>query len=185
MILYFSTTGNCKYVATKISQATNDKIISIEDCIKKGNYNFTDNCIGIISPTYFWALPSITREFLQKVKLQADYLYYVATYGTSPGASDFYAEKFLGKKLNASFSVRMPDTWTPFFDLSTPEKIAGFSKSTESEIKSIIEHLQQKDCGHFMDNSKSKMTTKIAYSLYESMRKTKVHGQYTNPNVKI
>ena len=122
---------------------------------------------------------------MQKVKLQADYLYYVATYGTSAGASDFYAEKFLGKKLNASFSVRMPDTWTPFFDLSTPEKIAGFSKSTESEIKSIIEHLQQKDCGHFMDNSKSKMTTKIAYSLYESMRKTKVHGQYTNPNVKI
>ena len=173
MILYFSATGNCKYVAKRISESTGDSILSIEDCIKTNNYNFKDKYIGIISPTYFWALPSITRDFLQKAKFQTDYIYYVATYGTSPGASYYYAEKYIKNKINAFYSVRMPDTWTPIFDLSTPQKIAAFSNTTESEINKIIEHLNQKDSGQYMNHLKSKLSTKIVYPVYESARKTK------------
>ena len=29
MILYFSATGNCKYVATKIAESTGDEIVSM------------------------------------------------------------------------------------------------------------------------------------------------------------
>ena len=173
MILYFSATGNCKYVATKIAEATGDEIISIVDCIRQGNYSFQDKCIGIVSPTYDWALPSITREFLQKAELQADYLYYVATYGTSPGASSEYAQKYLGQTIQAFYSVRMPDTWTPVFDLSTAEKVAGFSDTTEDDIKAVIRHLRNKDCGQFMANRKPKALVSIAYPFYELNRRTK------------
>lgn len=36
MILYFSATGNCKYVATRLAQATGQEIHSIVDCIGSG-----------------------------------------------------------------------------------------------------------------------------------------------------
>lgn len=32
----------------------------------------------------------------------------------------------------------MADTWTPIFDLSTPEKAAVFTKTTEAQIDSVI-----------------------------------------------
>lgn len=32
----------------------------------------------------------------------------------------------------------MPDTWTPIFDLSTPEKIEKYTQTTESAIDSVI-----------------------------------------------
>lgn len=92
MLLYFSATGNCKYVASRISQATGEEKLSIVDCLEQGRLSFRDKQIGIVSPTYDWALPSVTREFLAKANLEAGYLYYVATYGTTPGASSAYAQ---------------------------------------------------------------------------------------------
>ena len=145
MILYFSATGNCKYVAARLAAAFGQETVSIVDCIQGGAYYFTDDTIGIVVPTYFWGLPSIVKEFLEKADFHTDYLYFIATYGTTPGASDAMAGKAIrGKTINAFYSVRMPDTWTPIFDLSTPEKVAAFSKTTEAEIDDAIRKIGER-----------------------------------------
>ena len=139
MILYFSATGNCKYVAGRIARAIGQDAVSIVDCIREGRYSFSDESIGIIAPTYFWGLPSIVKEFLEKTSFRTDYLYYIATYGTTPGASDYMAKRAIrGCEISAFYSIRMADTWTPVFDLSTPEKVARFTKTTEAEIGRAI-----------------------------------------------
>lgn len=139
MILYFSATGNCKYVATRIAQSIKQEIVCIVDCINRSKYTFEDEMIGIISPTYDWGLPSIVREFLEKASFQTKYLYFIATYGTTPGASGYMANKAIRNRgIDAYYSIRMVDTWTPIFDLSTPEKVAKYTKTTESEIDSVI-----------------------------------------------
>ena len=51
MILYFSATGNCKYVSSRIASATGQEAVSIVDCIRQGEYSFSDDSIGIVSPT--------------------------------------------------------------------------------------------------------------------------------------
>lgn len=86
MILYFSATGNCKYVATRLAKAFDEESVSITECIGKNRYVFEDKTIGVVSPTYFWGLPSIVKEFLEKASFKTEYLYFVATYGTTPGA---------------------------------------------------------------------------------------------------
>ncbi len=129
MILYFSATGNCKYVAARLASAFGQETVSIVDCIQDGVYDFKDDTIGIVAPTYFWGLPSIVKEFLEKADFHTDYLYFISTYGTTPGASDAMASKAIqGKEIDAFYSVRMPDTWTPIFDLSTAEKVARFPR---------------------------------------------------------
>lgn len=110
MILYFSATGNCKYVAARLAAAFGQETVSIVDCIRDGVYSFTDDTIGIVSPTYFWGLPSIVKEFLEKAELHTDYLYFISTYGTTPGASDAMAGKAIGgKTIDAFCSV----PWLP------------------------------------------------------------------------
>ncbi|MFR5853534.1 MAG: EFR1 family ferrodoxin [Lachnospiraceae bacterium] len=139
IILYFSATGNCQYVAARLAQADGQPTLSIVDCIRENRYAFADETIGIMSPTYDWSLPSIVREFLGKASFQTEYLYFVATYGTTPGATGYMAQKAIrGCQISAYYSVRMPDTWTPIFDLSTPEKVAKYTKTTETEIDGIL-----------------------------------------------
>lgn len=53
MILYFSATGNCKYVAPRLAQAEGQETLSIVDCIRESRYAFEDEVIGIVSPSYF------------------------------------------------------------------------------------------------------------------------------------
>lgn len=111
MILYFSATGNCKYVATRIARALGQETVSIVDCINENRYTFEDAEIGVVSPTYDWGLPSIVREFLGKASFHGAYLYFIATYGTTPGAAGQKANKAIRQQeISAYYSVRMVDT---------------------------------------------------------------------------
>lgn len=247
MILYFSATGNCKYVATRLTRAAQQEMLSIADCIKENRYDFADETISIISPTYDWGLPSIVKEFLEKASFQTEYLYFIATYGTTPGATGYMANKAIqGREIDAYYSVRMADTWTPIFDLSTPEKVARYTKNTEAEIDAVICAVGQRHTNrHMSPRTPAFITEWIAEPIYNNkvrqtshfhvedtcigcgscakkcpvqaieMRdkkpvwvkdkcvmclgclhlcpkfaiqyedKTKTHGQYTNPNVKV
>lgn len=83
MVLYFSAIGNGKYIAKRIAEALNTEFISIEE-IKDYEINNVD---GFVSPTYAWGIPSIVEDFLNNHKLvkRNNYLFYLATYGTTPG----------------------------------------------------------------------------------------------------
>ncbi|MBS6385565.1 MAG: hypothetical protein KH394_00390 [Atopobium sp.] len=67
MILYFSATGNCKYVAERIAAEFDDTAVSIE--VSNGQVNLSeDEMLGIVTPVYNWELPITTREFLQNLQ---------------------------------------------------------------------------------------------------------------------
>ena len=170
MILYFSATGNCKYVATRLVQTEEQEMLSIADCVRNGQYAFSDKTIGIISPTYDWGLPSIVKDFLKKASFQTEYLYYIATYGTTPGASGAIANKAIqDRKIDAYYSVQMADTWTPIFDLSTPEKVAKYTKNTEDEIRSVIRSVKDRSTNRYMSPCTPAFITEwIAEPIYNS-----------------
>ena len=94
---------------------------------RERRFAFEDEAIGIISLTHFWGLPSIVGEFLERASFRTEYLYFAATYGTTPGAIGEMASRAVrGRGIDAYYSVRMPDTWTPILDLSTPERVAKY-----------------------------------------------------------
>lgn len=166
MILYFSATGNCKYVAERLAQT--EEIISIVDCFREKRFRFESDVIGIVSPTYNWGMPSIVREFLETATFKTKYLYFVATYGTTPGAIGAMANKTIrGHKIDAYYSVQMADTWTPIFDLSTPEKVAKYTKNTEVEINAIICNVKERRTNrHMSPRTPMFITEWIAEPLY-------------------
>mgnify|MGYP004566840683 CR=1 FL=1 len=175
MVLFFSATGNCKYVATRLIQSTKQQMFSIADCIRNGQYDFSDGAIGIVSPTYDWGLPSIVKEFLEKASFKTDYLYFVATYGTTPGASGYMANKAIREReIDAYYAVRMVDTWTPIFDLSTPEKLAKYTKKTEAQIDRVIGSVGERRTNrHMTPRTPALITEWIAAPLYnKKVRRT-------------
>ena len=102
MILYFSATGNCKYVAARLAEADAQEVLSITDCMREKRFTFEDETIGVISPTYDWGLPSIVKEFLEQASFRTKYLYFAATYGTTPGAAGAMAnEAVKGRSIDA------------------------------------------------------------------------------------
>ena len=182
MIFYFSATGNSKYVATKIAEDLNDEVVSITDCMKSHTYSFDikeSERIGIVSPTYLWGLPSIVCDFLRNLtlNLQKDnYFYYVSTYGTTTGQSGAMANKILKEKgylIDGFFSVKMPDTWIPMFDLSNKDKVEKINQMAEVEIDQIIPKIKANAKGDYMKNKVPTFAVKIYYKTYDSQRKTK------------
>lgn len=179
MIFYFSATGNCKHVAESIAAVTGDKTVSVAECVKSGKFEFDGlGSVGIVSPTYMWGLPSIVREFLQELKLQStpDYLWFAATYGTTPGQTARFADEILRTKdlvLSAKFCVKMPDTWTPTFDLSDKEKVQRINDAAEPQICTVADMIKNRTVGDFMQCKTPILLTKLLYGLeYDRMRRT-------------
>lgn len=175
MILYFSATGDCKYVASRLAEADTQESISIVDCINENRYDFEADMIGIVSPTYDWGLPSIVKEFLEKASFRTEYLFFVSTYGTMPGASGYIANKAIrGRNIDAYYSVRMVDTWTPIFDLSTPKKVAKYTVKTEAEIDSVIRSVSERHVNkHMPGRTPAFFTELIAEPIYnKNVRRT-------------
>ena len=126
MICYFSATGNSKYVAQRISSAIGEASVSIEGLDPTTLSG--EKVFGLVTPVYYWTLPKIVAGFLEQVKLDdPEYVFLVITYGTTTGACRANATKILSKNgvsIDAAFDIRMPDTWTPMFDLSDPQFVA-------------------------------------------------------------
>ena len=180
MIFYFSATGNSKYVAERIARETNDTAVSIQN-FSGETYQVLNNelQIGIISPTYAWGIPSVLQDFLQKTTLaagQLTYFFYVATYGTTPGRSGHIADEELykrsGRHFDAFFSVKMPDTWTPWFDLSNAEKVKKINDRAEKEIDSVIDQIELRVKNTAMAGETPGFTRAVYPAYYDQMRRT-------------
>ncbi|MDO4546084.1 MAG: EFR1 family ferrodoxin [Bacillota bacterium] len=140
-ILYFSATGNSLAVAKRIG----GELISIPQAIKANQYEYADDVIGFVFPTYCCYPPKIVRDFLRKAKLTANYLFAIATYGNAMGNGGDGAEMLeFGKLAQAAGyefqylnSILMVDNFIDNFDINKEiEKIP--SKKIEDSIDAIL-----------------------------------------------
>lgn len=178
MILYFSATGNSKYVAERIAESLNDKAISIEQ--QSTEITLKENeVLGIVTPTNWWELPILTREFIQKLTIHSNrkpYLFIVSTYGTTAGASGEDAKHELkrrGYDLSAAFSIKMPDNWTPIFDLSDSEDVKKQNEAAEVLLETLIKRIQKKEMGNQQEHKTPYFIKPITNAFLNYERKTK------------
>ncbi len=143
MILYFSATGNGKYIAEQIAEKTDEKCMSIVDCICEDKYCFSNEKIfGMVVPTYFWRLPRIVAEYLGKLRIEnCGYTFFLTSYGATTGEAGSMAKKIMahnGQNFDAYYSVIMPDTWTPVFDLTNKNRVDKWLSDGKKQLKLVI-----------------------------------------------
>ncbi len=156
MIIYYSATGNCKYVANEIADKTRDIAVSMighdySIYLKKGE------SLGIVVPVHFWGLPTFVTEFLSGTDIKSEdenpYIFLIATFGSSPGYCCGYLADLIESKgfgVSAKFSILMVDTWTPVFNLSNEDKINKKTLKSDKQIGDVISKIERKEPGDFV-----------------------------------
>ncbi|WP_310603245.1 EFR1 family ferrodoxin [Anaerosporobacter sp.] len=175
MIFYFSATGNSKHVVSKIKH-DNEMVIAIDEAVKSKQFSYkvTDGRVGIVSPTYDFTIPSIVSDFLNTLTIEFEekpYTFYIGTYGTTTGAAALFANQIMKEKglsFDATFDIKMPDTWTPMFDLSDASKVKGINEKADREIDVLIRQLNQKVKGKHMGLTVPFLIGKIGKRMYDN-----------------
>ena len=94
-ILYFTSTGNSLSVAKSFDEA---ELLSIPQLIKQKQYTIEDEVVGIIIPVYIYTYPKIVKQYLEKVNINANYVFVIGTYGSSFGEFGKKMMKILSKR---------------------------------------------------------------------------------------
>lgn len=78
-----------------------------------------------------------------------------------------------GLSFAAYFSVKMPDTRTPTFDLSNLQKVRRINLNAKQAIDFAIKKIQSRSAGDYMRNKVPTILAKTFYGLdYNAMRRT-------------
>jgi ferredoxin/flavodoxin len=150
-IYYFTGTGNSLHTARRIADALGDaRVINIAR--QKGHATIEDksDTVGIVFPVYYYRLPRIVHEFVEKLRLDTNaYIFAVGTCGGDVGNSLSELDGLLRKNgghLSAGFKALMPDNAYIGMNLVTPlDERAGVLKASEERLSSIIEAIKKKD----------------------------------------
>lgn len=133
MILYFTGTGNSRYIAEKIAAALHDELLCINDRIRSEDTSpvRTGSGLVVVAPTYAWRLPHVVTEWFLKTELTgAERVWFIMDCGDSIGNAGKYNQKLCGKKAlryMGTAQVIMPENY-----------IALFSAPGKSEAREIV-----------------------------------------------
>ena len=145
-----------------------------------------DEKIGIVFPVYFYGLPTVVAEFIDKLTIESSldtFIYTVITCAGSIGNADKTLEKLLGKKnleLKSSFSVTMPNNYNIMSDLPDKEQQNLILQNAEKEIEKIAKLIKTNTTGNFAKHGHFSIFTPIVYRIYGIYRSTK--NFYTTQN---
>jgi len=101
MILYFTGTGNSKFVADYLAEKLDDETVSLNKIIKSGEKL---NCSSekpyvIVAPIYAWRLPAVVEETITNSQLDGcKNVYCIVTMGENSGNTDKYIKKIISDK---------------------------------------------------------------------------------------
>jgi len=112
VIIYFTGTGNSKYVADFLADKIGDDIISLNEIIKN-NEKFvcaSEKPYIIVAPIYAWRFPGKIEDILKNSDLKGNKtVYCIATMGENSGNADKYLQKiFTDKGMNFTGFTGVP-----------------------------------------------------------------------------
>ena len=150
MVLYFTGTGNSKYIAERIATALNEDILSMNDRIKEGNTAnvMTGKSMVIVVPTYAWRIPRVVLNWLQQTKFpEAKKIWFVMDCGGEIGNAAKYNQE-LSRQLHLSYmgtaQIVMPENYIAMFGVPGKAEAKEIVAKAEPSIDDVIKDIQAK-----------------------------------------
>lgn len=139
MILYFTGTGNSRFLAHQLGNLLHDTVVDATDHIQKQSHPAfqSGKPYVFVSPTYAWRLPRVFETWIRKCSFAgSDKAYYVLNCGSDIGAADEYIQKLsadIGFRHMGTAEIPMPENY-----------IALFSAPGEAETETILNKAEKK-----------------------------------------
>lgn len=168
-ILYFTASGNSLAVAKRFDAER----LSIPQMIREKRYEVVDDeAVGIVYPVYNAGLPYIVRNYLEQCKIEAPYVFVIATYGNMAGGTVHEMEKVLaagGNHADYYETLLMVDNYLPVFEMKDQ-----LSKVEEKGIEKNLTHIVTEVSTHTRRAPHSSVIWNIAAAAMAPMMKNSV-----------
>ena len=180
MIFYFTATGNSKFIAERIAAQTSDQLVDIAECVQAGRYScelVDGEAIGFVIPVYYYGIPIIVGEFLQKLNVpKKTYSYAVLNCGGTTADAGKQIRRLF--PLNAEFGVVTVDNYVPMYKTASDEEKQARLDKAELAVDEIVGRVKDRTPGVFNDctGPLPRLVTLAVYPLYKYGRKT---GKFT------
>ena len=144
MILYFSGTGNSKYVAQRMAEALNQSLLSMNDRIRSHDTSpvETDERLVIVTPTYAWRIPRLVRDWLLETEFPgAAQVWFIMTCGSEIGDADRYNRRLCqakGLTCMGTAQLVMPENYIAMFNAPQVEEARQIVARAEPDIDNAI-----------------------------------------------
>ena len=167
MVLYFTGTGNSKYVAQRIAAALGDTLFCMNDRIRAGDTSpvETGRRLVIVTPTYAWRIPRLVRDWLRSTELRgAERIWFVMTCGSEIGNAGKYNRALCGEKgltCMGTAQIVMPENFIAMFNAPTVEEARRIVAKAEPFIDRAIAAIR---AGHMFSPPRKKLYDRIASS---------------------
>ncbi|MEE1011970.1 MAG: EFR1 family ferrodoxin [Acutalibacteraceae bacterium] len=176
MIYYFSGTGNSKHAAEVIAASTGDTAVNIVDAIKNNILGKKDDELtGFVFPVYFWGLPEIIKRFASMPEVRKNlgkYVFCVITCGANTGSADKILSKKLGRNLDYSFSLKMPDNYVVMYDPCEKQKAQRYLRHADKELETVCADIKKREKGR-KGSTQGGVKSAFVSHFYNPFRKTK------------
>jgi len=133
MVIYFTGTGNSRYLAQLLGKKLNDEVVDAAKLIREEEHPKFSSALPyvFVGPAYAWRLPRVFEDWIRVCSFEGDRrAYFVVNCGSSILGAGAYAEKIcheIGLSYMGVAEVVMPENY-----------IAMFSAPDESEAQEII-----------------------------------------------
>lgn len=177
MVLYFTGTGNSRYVATHIAEALDDKLFSMNDRIKAGNRSpvATDERLIIVTPTYAWRIPRIVRDWLAETDFPCGaQTWFVMTCGSEIGSAAKYNRALCQEKqltYMGTAQIIMPENYIAMFNAPQAEEARQILAKAEPDIDRVASAIAENQAftpprNNFYDRFMSGPVNPIFYTFF-------------------
>lgn len=149
MILYYSGTGNSRYVARRLAERLGDEAVSLNERIKAGDVSpvETGERLVVVTPTYAWRLPRLVRTWLSRAELVgAKRAWFVMTCGSEIGNAGKYNRALcteLGLEYMGTAQIIMPENYIAMFDAPERDAARAIVAAAEAHIDRAAEHIAE------------------------------------------
>ena len=148
MIFCFSGTGNSRYIARRIAQASQDTIMDLNAKIKANDHVKiqTGSNIIIVAPTYAWRIPRAVSDWLSKTELTgAKRIWFVMDCGGEIGNADKYNRRLAQQKrlvYMGTAQIVMPENYIAMFGAPQAAEARKIVEKAEPAILNAITCIQ-------------------------------------------
>ena len=144
MVVYFSGTGNSKYVAERIVGSLQEKLLCMNERIKSGDTGSvkTGENLVVVVPTYAWRIPRVVSDWIGQTEfVGAKNVWYVMSCGSGIGGADIYNRKLSekkGLKHMGTAQIIMPENYIAMFNAPDVEKAKKIVAAAGPDIAKAV-----------------------------------------------
>ncbi len=151
MTVYFTGTGNSRYIAESIAKTLCDSTVDAAKLIKSGENPsfFSEKPYVFVSPVYAWRMPRVFEKWIKGCTFNGSKkAYFILTCGSEIGAAGNYIKTFcdgLGLEYMGTSEVVMPENYLVMFDPTPKEEDDGIISDALARAERLCEKISREE----------------------------------------